>query len=60
MPYRFSSLPRALGTVLFIFSALFLSGCAQHGYYTPSESSASQKSGVTVYGEIDTSVIHTR
>lgn len=58
-PSRLSLLPRRLGYALFAASLLVLSGCAKDRYYTPSETSA-QKSGVTVYGEIDTSVSRTR
>lgn len=60
MRHHFPSLPRALSALCVMCSALFLMGCAQTGYYPPSESSAGQKSGVTVFGEIDTSVVHTR
>lgn len=52
--------PRTLSAALFTLAILFLTGCAHNGYYQPTENSASQKSGVTVYGEIDTSVVHTR
>ena len=57
---RFSLLPRCLSYAALAASLLVLSGCAQDRYYQPSETSASQKNGVTVYGEIDTSVVRTR
>lgn len=53
-------LPRTLSAALFTLATLFLTGCAHNDYYQPTENSASQKSGVTVFGEIDTSVVHTR
>lgn len=37
-----------------------LSGCAQDHYYQPTTNTASSPSGITVYGEIDASVGHTR
>lgn len=41
--------------------ALALGGCAQRAqYYQPSDTSARSGSGITVYGEIDTSVVHSR
>lgn len=40
---------------------LALGGCAQPTqYYQPSDTSASSGSGITVYGEIDASVVHSR
>lgn len=40
---------------------LALGGCAQPPqYYQPSDTSASSGSGITVYGEIDASVVHSR
>lgn len=50
---------RSWSTALFAAAALFLAGC-QSSYYQPTETTTSPKSGVTVYGEIDTSVVHTR
>lgn len=46
--------------VVLILTAL--SGCAQQSPYIPSDTSASNApaSGITVFGEIDTSVVHTR
>lgn len=52
--------PRSLGAALLATAALLLSACAQDRYYAPSDTTASPKSGVTVYGEIDTSVVRTR
>lgn len=49
--------------LLWITLALTLAGCANHHYYQPSETSAGSSgsaSGITVYGEVDTSVVHTR
>ena len=46
--------------LLWIALALTLSGCASNQYYQPSETSAGSASGITVYGEVDTSVVHTR
>ena len=41
--------------------ALALGGCAQRAqYYQPSDTSARSGSGITVYGEIDASVVHSR
>lgn len=37
-----------------------LGGCAQNSHYTPSGSTANSSSGVTVYGDIDTSIVRTR
>lgn len=60
MTFRFSVFSFRV-RALFGFALLgLLSGCAPNGYYQPTENSASQKSGVTVFGEIDTSVVHTR
>jgi outer membrane biogenesis lipoprotein LolB len=59
MHHRHSA-QRTLRAALCTFAALFLTACAHDGYYQPTENSASQKSGVTVFGEIDTSVVHTR
>ena len=46
--------------LLYITIALTLGGCAQQQYYQPSETSASNPSGITVYGEVDASVVHAR
>lgn len=47
--------------------ALALGGCAQPSqqnqspqYYQPSDTSASSGSGITVFGDIDASVVHSR
>lgn len=41
--------------------AFILGGCAQPPqYYQPSDTSAGSGSGITVYGEIDASVVHSR
>lgn len=60
MPFHFPLFPRRLCALLGLALLGLLSGCAQTGYYQPTENSASQKSGVTVFGEIDASVVHTR
>lgn len=59
MPPHTSLVARSWSTALLAAAALFLAGC-QSRYYQPTETTASQKSGVTVYGEVDTSVVHTR
>ena len=42
-------------------AATALAGCVQDRYYPASDTTASPgQSGVTVYGEIDTSVVRTR
>lgn len=40
--------------------AAALCACAQGGSYTASEASGNTRSGITVYGEIDTSIGSTR
>lgn len=40
--------------------ALTLGGCALRDYYPASDTTANTPSGITVYGEIDASVVHTR
>ena len=59
MPPHTSLVARSWSTALFVAAALLLAGC-QSRYYQPTETTASHKSGVTVYGEVDTSVVRTR
>lgn len=51
---------RILGTLIAAAGIVLLGGCASHGHHQSSTSHASPQSGITVYGEIDTSVVRTR
>ena len=53
--------PHTWLTALALTATLALGGCAQRAqYYQPSDTSARSGSGITVYGEIDASVVHSR
>lgn len=60
MQHFFLTRPRALLALVVGLGAACLTGCAHDGHYGRTQNSASPQSGITVYGEIDTSVVHTR
>ena len=60
MPTMFFVWKRCASAMACCMALGLLSGCASGSYYQPSENSASSQHGITVYGEIDTSVVRTR
>ena len=48
------------GCLLVVLAILSLNGCAQSGYTSATGSNAGSSSGITVYGDIDTSIVRTR
>ena len=48
------------GCLALILAVLALQGCGHNAYTTASDNRSNSSSGITVYGDIDTSIVRTR